>query len=129
MEKINKHVGLKLRKIRLERDLTQIEMADMLKIQDKKYSRIERGNQSVDIKEVAEFAEKLKVPITDLLPQTNCSVHIDTNNDGLSINGDIYNNKPIPESYKELKIVIQQLQTLCEALSKVTCLFSNQQTN
>ena len=63
MEKINKHVGLKLRKIRLERDLTQIEMADMLKIQDKKYSRIERGNQSVDIKEVAEFAEKTPPPV------------------------------------------------------------------
>ena len=63
-------IGHKLLAIREERQMTQAEMAHLLDIPDATYSRYERNESQVSYDKLVKFAESLKIPIHELLPDT-----------------------------------------------------------
>ena len=79
---IKMKIGQRLATERANRKLNQAEMADLLEVPPATYSRIERGETSVEIEEVLRFSKKLNVPIQEFLPET-ISIN-NTNNDGNS---------------------------------------------
>jgi len=73
-------IGFKLREIREDRKLSQLDMADMLALSQSSYSRIERNEGTVELDDMIRFAKILNVPVQDFLPDT---MHIQyTNHNG-----------------------------------------------
>lgn len=72
-------IGHQLRFFRDEKNLTQIQMADLLKIPEATYARYERNETQIDYEKMVKFANLLSVPIQELLPET---VAITNNNSG-----------------------------------------------
>lgn len=60
-------IGNKLRTIRLERNLKQENMADLLGLSQSGYNKIERNLHDVSQEKIEAFAEKLAIKIEDLL--------------------------------------------------------------
>lgn len=113
-------IGSRLKEIREERSLNQSEMAELLNLSSSSYSRIERGESSVDIMQVAEIAEKLGISASDFLPS---SFTVNTNNDrahaGFVI-GNVYHysdsSSAVKEMEKELALKNQEIQFLKEKI-------------
>lgn len=66
-------IGRRIRKTRLERNLKQEELADMLEVSVAFMSRIERGRSQVNLKRLTQIAEVLKVSPGYLLTGSNVS--------------------------------------------------------
>jgi transcriptional regulator with XRE-family HTH domain len=85
------------------------------------YSRIERGETTVNIDELPSIAQKLNVPIIELLPEI-LSMHSSNNNSTQSgiICGNIYNyNYYDKDSHiQHLNEKIQQLETKIKDFTK-----------
>jgi transcriptional regulator with XRE-family HTH domain len=76
-------IGLNLLKIREQKKLTQTAMAEILQIPPSTYAHYERNETSVDLENIVSFAEKLAVPVQELMPETLAI----TNNNHNSGNG------------------------------------------
>lgn len=63
-------IGHRLLALREERNLTQTQMADLLKIPDATYARYERNETQVDYEKMVKFAQLLNVPVQELMPET-----------------------------------------------------------
>lgn len=63
-------IGNRLLTIRQEKELTQLDMALLLEIPETTYARYERNESKVDYTKLAKFAEKLNIPVQELLPET-----------------------------------------------------------
>ncbi len=63
-------VGHKLLSIREERKLSQADVADLLNMSPSAYARLERGETSIEFEKLHSFAETLKVPLHELLPES-----------------------------------------------------------
>lgn len=63
-------IGNKLSTIREDRQMTQIEMAELLQVPESTYSRYERNESQLAYNKIVNFAELLNVPIQELLPET-----------------------------------------------------------
>jgi len=72
------NIGHKLLAIRTEKEISQAEMAHLLKIPDTTYSRYERNESQVSYDKIIKFAELLKIPLQELLPE-NMSVQSNNN--------------------------------------------------
>jgi len=114
-------IGNRLKEIREERKLNQSEMADLLNLSSSSYSRIERGESSVDIMQVAEIAEKLGVSASDFLPDslTMNSNNNDRGHAGFVI-GNVYHysdsTDAVKDMEKELALKNQEIQFLKEKI-------------
>jgi transcriptional regulator with XRE-family HTH domain len=111
-------VGQKLFNIREERKLNQQEMADLLNMTPSSYSRLERGETSVEIDQLMSFSQKLQVPVQDLLPDI-LSIHNNSHgNGGGLIFGNYYNNNyhNSDEKIKEQENQISELNKQIESL-------------
>jgi transcriptional regulator with XRE-family HTH domain len=110
---IKMKIGQRLATERELRKISQAEMADLLSVAPAIYSRIERGETSVDIEDVLKFSKKLNVPIQEFLPET-ISIN-NTNNDGNGhielIIGDI-NHYSDKESLRTIELKDQELTFL-----------------
>lgn len=73
-------VGHKLLQIREERKMTQSDFANFLNIPITSYAHIERNEAYVDFEKLTDIAERLDVPINELLPDT-ISIHNHNIND------------------------------------------------
>lgn len=62
-------VGSRLYNERNERKLNQAEMAELLGVSTSAYARLERGETSAEMEQLAFFAKKLDIPFNDLLPK------------------------------------------------------------
>lgn len=62
-------VGSRLYNERNERKLNQAEMAELLGVSTSAYARLERGETSAEMEQLAFFAKKLDIPFNDLLPE------------------------------------------------------------
>jgi len=60
-------LGANIVKYRLEKGLKQYELADKLEIEDSALRRIEKGRTNISIWLLHRIAEKLELPITNLL--------------------------------------------------------------
>lgn len=55
--------------IREDRQMNQEEMAELLAMSQSTYSRLERNESMLPFEDLARVAEKLKVPVQELLPE------------------------------------------------------------
>lgn len=55
--------------IREDRQMNQEEMADLLAMSQSTYSRLERNESMLPFEDLTRVAEKLKVPVQELLPE------------------------------------------------------------
>ena len=60
-------IGLRIRHARTERDLTQEQLAEMLRISRKHISLFEAGSAGISLELLVDISNKLKVPIAELL--------------------------------------------------------------
>lgn len=114
-------IGTKLYAIREERRLNQEEMADLLGISQSSYSRLERGESSIELDELVRFAKVLQVPIQDFLPET-LTIHNENHNGqgGFVVFGELnYHNSHV-EEIKQLVSVVQNLVAQVSALLERT---------
>ena len=74
-------IGGRLLAIREERNMTQNQMSDLLGIPDSTYARYERNETQIDYNKLVNFAERLKVPVQELLPDT-VAINSNNNNSG-----------------------------------------------
>lgn len=58
--------GLRLRQLRLERQLTQAELGDRAAMNDKTISNIERGRHGTSFRHLHSLAMALEVPLAEL---------------------------------------------------------------
>lgn len=123
-------IGNKLFSTREERKLTQNEMADLLGLSTSAYSRLERNQVSVEMEQVANFADILNVPFQDFLPE-----HLAINNNNQNgqvgfIIGNYYSygkevnevlakeNEALREKNELLEGKIKDLEQIIELLKK-----------
>lgn len=76
---MKQRIGQRLLDIREQKNKTQAEMAHLLDVPLATYSRYERNETSVEYSKMIAFADKLNVPIQELLPDT---VTISNSNSG-----------------------------------------------
>lgn len=123
------HIGEKLKHFREERSLSQVEMSLLLGIPETTYSRYERSETKVDFNKLVSFAEKLKIPIQDLMPDTftiNYNNNTSEQGGGALVFGNQYfyfgentTNKSLLEENQVLKEKLELLeQKLDELLGK-----------
>ena len=67
-DETTKRVAKKLKEARLNRGLTQIEVAEKAKINSNYYSKIERGQAKPSIEVYERLAKTLKVSSSDIFP-------------------------------------------------------------
>jgi transcriptional regulator with XRE-family HTH domain len=119
-------IGSRLLALRQEKGLSQLDMALLLELPESTYSRYERNESQVDYPKLAKFAEKLNIPIHELLPET-----VSINNNGNDNSGqgggmifgnqyfyfgDSVANSAIMQENKELKEKIVEMERKMEAI-------------
>jgi len=67
MAKINIEVGSKIRKIRVERNLTQEKLAQLTGLHRAYIGQIERGEKNIGLVNLEKIANALNITISDLL--------------------------------------------------------------
>jgi transcriptional regulator with XRE-family HTH domain len=108
-------VGHKLYKIREDKKLSQLDMAELLCISAATYSRLERNETSIELEKMIHMAKKLDIPIQDLLPETLSFTNTTENGQGQFIFGNnyYYANPQIPsEILKELEDLRKEVAAL-----------------
>lgn len=71
MSEISKQIGQLIRKYRVEKNITQENLALLCGIDRSYLGRIERGEVNISIEKLYEIANTLKVHIGELLPEQN----------------------------------------------------------
>lgn len=71
MSEISKKIGQLIRKYRVEKNITQENLALLCGIDRSYLGRIERGEVNISIEKLYEIANTLKVHIGELLPEKN----------------------------------------------------------
>ena len=66
MSDINKEVGLNIRKIREDKQLSQEKLATLADLHRTYIGQIERGEKNIGLKNIEKIAKALKVHIKDL---------------------------------------------------------------
>ena len=67
MSDINKEVGLNIRKIREDKELSQEKLAALADLHRTYIGQIERGEKNIGLKNLEKIAKALRVNIKDLL--------------------------------------------------------------
>lgn len=62
-----KKIGEKIRKFRKDKDITQEKLAELAKVDPKSIVDIESGKRNPTLKTISKIAQKLNVPLSDLL--------------------------------------------------------------
>lgn len=97
--------------IREDRQMNQEEMAELLAMSQSTYSRLERNETMLPFEELTRVADKLKIPVQELLPEI-FTVH---NSPSGHANGIVFNNI-INNNYYSAEESIQELQRQVEEL-------------
>lgn len=105
--------------IREDRQMNQEEMAELLAMSQSTYSRLERNEAMLPFEDLARVAEKLKVPVQELLPEI-FTVH---NNPSGHANGIVFNNiinnnyYSVDQTVLELQARIQELESQLQKMN------------
>ena len=86
------NIGQKLHNIRLQKLLSQGEMAELLGVSTSAYARVERNETSIAFDDVLSFASKLEVPIQEFLPETITIYNSNNTHQGGGYVGTVINN-------------------------------------
>lgn len=97
------NTGEKIRIYRMQRKITQQEMADALNVSQRAFSKIENGEVSLKFERLAEIAKLLNIGVNDLF--TDSSVH----------NFDVMNDQEIGNE----KVLNKSSKKECELYEKI----------
>ena len=111
------NIGQKLHNIRLQKLLSQGEMADLLGVSTSAYARVERNETSIAFDDVLSFASKLDVPIQEFLPETITIYNSNNTHQGGGYVGTVINN--YYASPDELRTLAQQVAELRNKISEM----------
>ena len=121
-------IGHQLRFFRDEKSLTQIQMADLLKIPEATYARYERNETQVDYEKLVKFANLLNIPVQELLPETVAITNNNSNsgqgggiifgNQYFYLGNDIIN-QTLSKENQELKDELSLLKQKIDKLSNI----------
>ncbi|WP_051293302.1 helix-turn-helix domain-containing protein [Olivibacter sitiensis] len=75
---IDKEIGERFRQVRRMKDLSQENIANLIGIAQKNYSKLERGESKWTIDRVYEVAEALGLSVVDILPKSKASTGANT---------------------------------------------------
>lgn len=64
---INKHFGEQVRKVRTEQNLSQLQLAELAKVDLSTINRIERGEANITLRNAFKIAKALKIKLEDLI--------------------------------------------------------------
>ena len=67
MSDINREIGFKIRKIREEKGLTQVQLSKLAGMHRAYIGQIERGEKNIGVKNLEKIAKALRIPTRDLL--------------------------------------------------------------
>jgi len=62
-----KQLGKRIRELRLKKQLTQEKISEQVGLNSKYWSELERGNQTISLKNLNKIAAVLNIPLPDLL--------------------------------------------------------------
>jgi transcriptional regulator with XRE-family HTH domain len=124
-----KQIGLKLRKLRVIKGISRQQMADKLDMSLAGYGGIERGETDMCITRLAQVAEALETPLTDLLGGNNNTVfHINgqRNRDhAVGVHSTAYNGTPaeLQHELEKQSLVLQhkeqEITHLCQQVTQL----------
>lgn len=125
-------IGERLKEIRSDKGLTQMQMAQLLGIDDSVYSSLERNQSQATFDAIVGYAAKLKVPVQDFFPElTNFTTnnHHNLGCGGSIVFGDVhyhfygegtemYMNKEMNDLKRHLELLKEQNQLLRDQLDE-----------
>jgi len=112
--------GINLKRIRLDRKMTQDEFAELLNTSKQVISRYENGQRSPKVSVVAEYARRLNVPITTLTGEIEQHYETHSHNNPVFKVKNIYNKCSPSSTYddEEESELIKRLWERREALRR-----------
>lgn len=76
---MKKEVGNRIKKIRINLDITRDDVADQLNISNSAYAKIERGDTDMNVSHLDTIAKFFKVEISDFFPGKKATVPMEEN--------------------------------------------------
>jgi transcriptional regulator with XRE-family HTH domain len=115
----NLNIGHKLNNIRLQKSLSQNEMADLLGVSPSAYGRVERNETSIAFDQVLLFASKLGIPIQEFLPETITVYNSNNTHQGGGYVGTVINNYyTTSDEMVNLLVQVKALEKKIDELTK-----------
>lgn len=111
-----KQIGTKLRKIRLQKEVSPKEMASALSITTQAYNNIENGRTNLNISQIMQISQFLKIDFNEVLDVENKRIYNFTthNNPNSTIqNGEIHN----ASEASQFNTILSKLEQLIEAVT------------
>lgn len=112
-------VGDKLHAIRSKREMSQDDFAELLGLSKSAYGRLEKKETSIELERLIQIADKLNVPLTEVLPDT-LSLTNNSSGQGAINFGTIttYNIYAVEEGMKSLMEENEQLKETISSLQR-----------
>ena len=70
VDHVYRHVGQRLRKLRIGRGMTQAQTAKLIGVSPQQYQKYEEGHSKCSLTNLMALADAHSVPITDLIPES-----------------------------------------------------------
>jgi transcriptional regulator with XRE-family HTH domain len=103
-KEINKMIGAKLRKLRLDKDYKEAAVAKILQVHPSTYSRIECGESSLTKDKAQLLADFYEINLNEIF----------ASQDGVNIQDSFHNNQPSSGNYNSTIMPNQVVDTLME---------------
>lgn len=76
---VTKKISANIKKFRIERGLTQAQLAELIEMEQVSISRIESGHYNISLKSLERFAKILKVQVIDLIRKDSTEIQSQAN--------------------------------------------------
>ena len=114
------NIGTKINSIRTKKNFSQQEMAELLSMSPSAFSRLERNETQVSLEEIPRFAEKLQVPVQELLPEMFTVNNQPTlHSNGVVFCTNFYNFSNSKLDNDEIELTIRELESKLEVFKKM----------
>ena len=107
---MKKEVGNRIKKMRINLDITRDDVADQLNISNSAYAKIERGDTDMNVSHLDKIAKFFKVDIADFFPDRKLALPMEDkpNKYGYATKDDI---EQLTRVINQLKIEVEKLKT------------------
>ncbi|MCX6187239.1 MAG: helix-turn-helix transcriptional regulator [Bacteroidetes bacterium] len=116
-------IGTKLNNIKIEKYLTQEQMAELLGLSVSAYGRLERNETSLELDELSRYSKVLDVPIHEFLPETFQINNTPNYSQGGIVFGNFYyyadSENEIAKKNSETEILKKEIEALREEVKNL----------
>jgi transcriptional regulator with XRE-family HTH domain len=113
--KLTEKLGNKLRSLRKEKNLTQENIASMLKMSSTAYSKIERGEVDISISRIEDLARVFEVPTEKLISEENNTFVFSNFHDNTGVGQNTFNVSATATN-DEMKLMLMGMNTILQQL-------------